>query len=113
MKRPSNDVSNIITASSTFKLPIWFAAGAMASFALFLYAQIELQRHEFDAKLADTNTSIDRKTGDRLTRTEARQYQESIKQRFDDFEKRNETTHTAFQRELDRNARDIASIKKE
>lgn len=112
--RKRNDRSNTTTtlsARTNVKLPIWYIAGGMVSFSLFLYAQLELHKRDDDRRFQATYEAIDRKTASRYTSLEARQHTESIKQRLLDIEKSNDATHKSFQRQLNHNAQEIASIR--
>ena len=106
----TNNTSNTLDSRTNIKLPIWYIAGGMVSFSLFLYAQLEIHKRDDDKRFSDVHTFIEQKAADRYTSTEARQHEESVKQRLFDIEKRNETTHSSFQRQIDRNAKDIALI---
>jgi hypothetical protein len=114
MKRKTDDSDNTtsdISSRTSVKLPIWYIAGAMVSFSLFLYAQLELHKRDDDRRFENIHTYIEEKSADRYTSSQARQHTESIKQRLLDIDKANETTHESFQRQLDRHSREIATIR--
>ena len=100
-KAQNNDNSDVITYRTGVKFPIGLIAGVVAGFALFLYAEQQTDRHDNATNLANVYTVIEAKTALRYTNVEARQYQESVKQRLLDIEKRNTEVHISLQRQLD------------
>ena len=110
-KEQNNDNGTIITARTNIKLPLSLIVCGVAGFAAFLYAQQQIAHNDNERKFTEARNYTDSKASDRYTSVEARQLTQSLEQRFNDMAKQNGQAHDSIQRQLDRNARDIALLR--
>ena len=112
MNEENHDSDGSIDSRTNIKLPISFIVSGLVGLAIFSFSQwqahlaydnerFKAEREHSTYLFEKIRTEIDKKTASRYTAVEARQYQESIKQRLLDIERSNDKTHKSLQRQLD------------
>ena len=101
MKEEKDDVRGDITNGTSVKLPIGLIAGAMAGIALAWWSQFEAHKHYDNERFDELRSELYKKASDRYTGTQARQFEESVKQRFLDIEKANAAERRTLQYQIE------------
>ena len=100
MKEERDDLDDGISYRTNIKFPISIIFLGMVGLATWSFSQWQAHLHYDNERFKETRDYIDKKTAERYTAVEARQYQESVKQRLYDIEKTNEKMHESIQRQL-------------
>ena len=106
-----NDVSNTINRRTSVKLPLTFIASCLVGIAVSGWAQFQAHQQYDIKRFAEVYQYIERKAADRYSGTEARQFAQSIEQRFKDEQRANSIEHRSIQRQLDHHEKEINRIK--
>jgi hypothetical protein len=107
-----NELRDNITARTSVKLPIGLIASIVVGIAAAWWAQFESHKHYDNERFTELRNYINKKASDRYTSSEARQLTESLKQRFRDEERANNSEHRSLQRQLDQHEKEINRLSK-
>jgi uncharacterized protein HemX len=108
----NDDVSSDISSGTNVKFPISLIAGAMVGIAVAWWSQFEAHKQYDNERFNELQTYINRKAADRYTASQAKQFEESVKQRFNDSQRSNDHNFRSLQRQIDHIEKEINGLGK-
>ena len=110
MSEEKDDVRTDITTRTSVKFPIGLIAGIVVGAAAAGWSQFEAHKQYDDERFNELYRDINKKASDRYTGTQARQFEESVKQRFIDVEKTSVSERKGLQIQLNECMREIKRL---
>ena len=110
MSEEKDDVRTDITTRTSVKLPIGLIAGIVVGIAAAWWSQFEVHQQYDDERFNELYREIHKKASDRYTGTQARQFEESVKQRFIDIEKTAVSERKGLQLQLNECMREVKRL---